>query len=806
MPTFGFVSLSLSLARQVSRGPLPRTRGKQKVPGLTAPVEILRDRWGVPHIYAQGALDLWFAQGYVHAQDRLWQMEFNRRLGHGRMAEIFGSRALHTDRLLRLVGFSRAAAADLAHMGEGARQALEAYAHGVNAWMAVGRLPLEFRLLRFRPAPWQVTDTLVWGKMIGWSMSINWPSEVVHSAMVERLGPKRAAKLQGDYPADNPSVLPTQASLQMFEHFLAQLRVAESWFPASGLVGMSNNWVVDGTMSATGHPLLASDPHMTTLQPGIWYENHLQCPELEVTGVSMPGAPGVVMGHNADIAWGMTAAFPDTQDLYLERLHPNDPHQYEYLGQWEQAQVLQEEIRVRGERAPRVVEVTVTRHGPIINEASPLTSGAGLTALALRWTGHDPGGSPNAILSLNRAHDWTSFSAALADWHEPALNFVYADRQGNIGYHMAGRVPKRASGTGMFPTAGWTGANEWIGWVPHEELPHALNPAQHYFASANNQIVGPDYPHFLSAETANGFRAQRIVELLTAQEKHSASGFAHMQVDLSCQHSAGPFCRLVTTLAPGILAQPASAGVCAQAEQALTYLRDWDYELSADSVGGCIYQAWQHYTMRRIFEPWLGDLTDHYLGVGFDKLLTPVIFYYVDRSPLVAQRILLQNEREWLVDDGGNLLEREEILALALRDAITFLNKQIGPQVSTWEWGRLHRVQFRHVFGAVKILEKIFCRGPYPYGGDPNTVWQGGFLPKLPIDPWAAVSASWRQILDVSDWDACLGVLPTGQSGHPASEHYDDMTALWLRGELHPLYWTRDRIEAVTEARLLLEP
>lgn len=810
----GTVAAPLALLAHLYRRPLPRLNGTLKVRAngrspLHAPVEIIRDKWGVPHIYASNLDDLFFAQGYVHAQDRLWQMELNRRVAHGRLSEIFGKLALETDRLLRTIGFSRAARNDLARLDMEEERVLGAYALGVNTFIESnsGRLPLEFTLLGFKPAPWDPVDTLAWSKFMAWGLSVNWDSEILHAAIIDRLGPERAARLQGEYHRDNPLVLADHTYAEMLEQLIAHFDAAREWLPVSGISGASNNWVIDGYKSVTGRPLLANDPHLTLQMPSVWYENHLVAPEIEVTGVSLPGAPCVVLGHNRDIAWGWTASFPDVQDLYLEKFNAEDPTLYEFRGEWEQATVLREEIRVKGEPSPHIEEVLITRHGPVINSLlppslhpSPLGGGKETGArVALRWVGFEESHLIRSICCLNGARNWDEFVQALYDFDSPSLSMVYADRAGNIGYYMPGRIPIRAKGSGLLPVPGWTGEYEWSGWIPHEELPHLFNPAQHYIVSANNMVAGKEYPYFLTAETQNGYRARRIVEYLKGEAKLSADDFGRLQVDQYCR-PAEEFCYLLTEYAPAILSQSGLGKVKQNAAEAIDLLKGWDYKLTADSAAGGIYKLTQYFAMRRVFEPLLGGLTDHYLGIGYAPIVADHITYYLDHAPLVLQRILMNDETEWFQP-----ATRLEILAGALRDAIVFFRETIGGDVTRWQWGRVHAVAFNHPLGAQKPLDRIFSRGPYPFGGDANTVWQSGYNPKLPFRVEGSFSASWRQIIDVGDWDASRAVHTTGQSGHPASKHYGDMIQMWLKGELHPMLWSRERVEENAEARLRLE-
>jgi penicillin amidase len=791
----------LAIARLYTR-PLPRVGGTERLAGLSADVEVLRDRWGVPHVYARSLADALAAQGYVHAQDRLWQLELNRRVALGRLSELFGELAFEADRMLRTLGLGPLAERALASSDGETRALLDAYARGVNAFIDAhrSRLPVELTLLRAKPEPWRAVDSLAWAQFMAWSLSCNWDSELINAAVVGRVGAERAARLLGEYPRTNPIVLPDHEWAPLIDRVIEQYRAAEAWLPIAGVRGMSNNWVVSGARSSTGKPLLANDPHLAPQLPSIWHECHLVCPELEVAGVALPGAPGVVIGHNREIAWGFTAAVPDTQDLYLEEFDPQDSKRYRFRDGWERATVRREEIRVKGERAPRVVEVVSTRHGPLITALSPLTHGK---AIALKWIAHEESRTHHAILALNRAHDWASFRAALADWTAPAMNVVYADRAGNIGYQFAGRVPVRARGLGLVPAPGWSGEHEWTGTIPVEELPSAFNPERGVLASANNVITGASYRHFLSAETMNGFRVRRILELLDAKPKLDAADFARIQVDQYCA-PAKAFCALVAECVAELGANVELGSLGDRAEFALRALTSWDHHLSADSVPGAIYELAQHFAARRVFEPWLGDLTDHYLGVGFHPLLNPVILGRLDRSALVAVELLERNDREWLRNAARRPVDRAEILAGAIADAVRWLTSTLGGDQAAWRWGAIHQIGFQHPLGAKKPLDKIFNRGPFPYGGDTNTVWQAAFVPRMPPSSDGGFTASWRQIIDLGDWDASRGVHAPGQSGHLASPHYDDQIAAWLAGETHPMLWSRARVEAHAEARLVL--
>ncbi|MCC7161929.1 MAG: penicillin acylase family protein [Anaerolineae bacterium] len=804
------------------RRPLPIISGRLELPGLNDRVQVIRDKWGVPHIYARNETDVFCAQGFVHAQERLWHMELNRRLASGRVSEIVGDIAVGTDQLMRIIGLRRAAKNDWENASERVANVLNAYARGVNAFLEMNpkKLPLEFTLLRFTPEPWHPMDSLVWIKMMAWGQGLNWDAELLRSAILERLGPDRTAKLLGsDLSAANPVIM-NQTRIPGLERLAAALRQAQDFMNVSAPIGMSNNWVVDGTKTTTGLPLLANDPHLPLQMPSLWYEAHLITPAWQAAGVTLPGVPLIVIGHNSDIAWGVTNAFVDAQDLYIEKFDAQEPTRYRVGNDWESAQVAHEELRVKGEKKPRPFDVTITRHGPVMDAwwsnpakrmgshgaKAPPTQGqpAEELKLALKWVGYDVSRTIEAGLGIMSASNWQEFRAALNDWTEPALSFVYADRAGNIGYQLAGKTPIRKNGKGATPVPGWTDEYAWTGHVPFDELPHTYNPPEHLVVTANNAVVGKEYQHHLSLDTMNGFRAKRILDLLSQSDTLSADDFAVIQKDVYCI-PAESFQKLTRAFYYAILMHPALGKRGLTAREALDELNAWDRQLSPDSTAGALYETTLYFAMKRLFSPWLGDLTATFIGLGFHPLLHPINSAYVDRAYLIALRILENEESEWMRDESGAPATSVDILANALNDTIQWLETNVAFDMQKWQWGELHRARFQHALGAVKPLNLIFNRGPFPYGGDTSTVWQAAFVPELPIADSVAVSASWRQILDLSNWDNSRGVHPTGQSGHPASRHYDDQMPLWLAGKHHALWWSREKILEHQEGVLILE-
>lgn len=791
----------LGLIWAIFRRPLPQIKGEQRLDGLDAAVEIVRDRWGVPHIYAETEHDAWFAQGYAHAQDRLFQMEYARRLARGTMAEAFGATALEADRWSRVLGLWRATLGDLTQLTPDDRAALEAYAAGVNAYLAARRyrLPAEFALVGHKPEPWRPEDTLGVLKVLAWALSQNWEGEVLRLQLLHTLGPERAAELDPVYPAANPVIVAAagqaspQAQAEAASRLLAAYQQAGQWFGQAATAG-SNNWVIGPGRTATRRPLLANDPHLTVSMPTLCYQNHLEVKDgLRVAGATMPGLPGVVTGHNADIGWGITAGRADTQDLYVEQRHPDQPTWFRRGDAWEAAQVLRETIRVRGQAEPVIQEVIVTRHGPLVNSLLPADQQTSLPPLALRWSGHTPGTSVRGLLALQKAHDWPSFRAALALVTDPSQNLVYADVRGNIGYQYVARVPQRRSGCGLLPSPGWNDAGEWDGWLPFDALPHAFNPPQGYALSANNKPAPDDYPHYLGADWFPGYRAARIERLLLAKPRFTVRDFQNMQTDVYSVQAE--------TLQPYMII---AEGKGPLEQRIVRELETWNLFVEVDSFAAAAYEVMRIHLLDIVFGDKLGPLAPHVKGISFSDIFAASAF--TGKASLTLARLLGQEESWWYRDAAsGQDRSRQEVLDLALQRTAVTLHDMIGKEPRKWAWGKVHQIEFAHLFGRGRLLRALFNRGQYPIGGDEQTIWMTAGNLELPFG-LVRTSATYRQVLDVGDWDRSTAVLSTGQSGQPTSPHYADMIDLWREGEQHPMLWTRAAVEAEAAATLSLRP
>ncbi|HLZ57809.1 MAG TPA: penicillin acylase family protein [Ktedonosporobacter sp.] len=809
----GCVGLAGAAYYTLTRRPIPQKNGIRYLEGLHEPVEIITDHYGVPHIYAQNEDDLYFAQGYVHAQERLWQMELNRRIGSGRLSEIFGPIALETDRFCRRLGMHRAAADHVAQLSAHHTRVLEAYARGVNTFIELHptRLPVEFTLLRFRPEPWQPADTIQWSKMIAWNLGGNWETELIRARLIAKLGVERAAQLESGYDPDHPLIIPPGATYQGINLGLLEQYEQIKELSGFGTMGGSNNWVVDGTMTATGAPILCNDPHLGQAVPSIWYECHLSAGDIDVVGVSFPGTPGIVIGHNQYIAWGVTNAISDVQDLFIEKFNPANPHQYEYQGQWEEAQVIREEIKVKGQKLPVIEEVRVTRHGPILttmqfapssttqrndDTGSLSESSPAEVPLALRWTALEQCRIVSSIQKLNRASNWAEFLEAMRDWDSPPQNFVYADVEGNIGYIMAGDIPLRSKGQALLPTPGWTGEYEWTGYIPFEDLPQTYNPEQHFIVTANNRVVDDSYPYYITNEWLNGYRAQRIRDLLTSKGPLTLTDMATIQADYYSLHAA--------EIVPYILQLHADTP---QVTAVLEILRTWDYVLAPESIGAAIYMTFLSKFERIVLAAVLGDdeaLLQSYQGIGTNILA--IQNGYASRTKPFLIRLLKAHDDTWFVNSAipNGPRSWDEALTRALFAALETLHEQLGSDISDWHYGSIHQMTYSHALGALKPLNKFFNRGPFPVGGDSDTVNMGNVLPTRPTE--VITVPSFRQIVNLANLKHSLSGHAPGQSGHPASKHYDDFIQMWLEVRHHPMLFARAMIEDHAEAILHLLP
>lgn len=768
------------------RQSLPKISGELRLQGLAGEVEVLRDAYGVPHIYAGSIEDANFALGFVHAQDRLWQMEMSRRVGTGRLAEALGAPALEADRFIRTLGVRRVAEASMHNYEPETRRVLEAYAAGVNAFLASGPvLPPEFWLTRLSPEPWTAADSVTWTKMMAWDLGGNWRSELLRMRLAKTLPIARIQEFLPPYPGDAPASLPDLKEL--YGNLEKPIReLAEKWGSDPDFSVGSNNWVVGGARSASGKPLLANDPHLGLSAPPVWYFAHLHAPGIDVIGASLPGVPGIILGRNDRIAWGFTNTGSDVQDLYVEKidsagnyLTPEGPRPFT---------VFTETIKVKGADDERLT-VRVSRHGPVISDVvrQGLEAVPRGHALAFAWTAlAEDDLTVQFGLKIARATDWTSFLEAARDFHAPQQNVLYADVEGNIGFIAAGRVPVRKPANdlkGLAPAPGWDARYDWAGFIPFTELPRAYNPASSVILTANHKIVPPDYRHHLTFEWQPPYRARRIAELLEAERAHTVASFARIQSDVVSLAARELLPKLLTT-------RPNTE----DARRALQALSTWDGTMAVDRAEPLILAAWWRELGRALYSDELGD--------AFTR-------NWSTRAVFVANVLDDRDgQSRWCDDVRTKRVETcDEILSASLEGALSELRRRYGADPARWRWGDAHPAHHTHrPFSRVPWLARFFDIS-VPSAGDAYTINVGRSDFDNPAEPFAnRHAASLRAIYDLADPQASLFIHSGGQSGNPLSSHYRAFAAPWTHGEYIPMVTERRRLETAGAQRLVLAP
>ena len=782
------------------RQSLPETAGTLKAPGLAAPVDVVRDSDGVPHIYAQNENDALFGLGYVHAQDRLWQMELQRRIGRGTIAEALGDAAVPTDRFLRTLGVYRAAQSAYAALKPAPKALLDAYVNGINAFLqgkSGSDLPPEFTLTGTKLEPWNGADVLVWAKMMSWDLGGNYTSELLRADLIAQGGPERAAQLTPDYPDGSTVILPPAAGgsaptselLALADYIEAQTGLGAGIIGGTG----SNNWVISGAKSATGKPLLANDPHLGFRTPAIWYMAELQGGALHAVGATIPGLPGIVIGHNERVAWGVTNVGPDVQDLYREKVDATGTS-VEYNGQQVPLQIINDTIKVK-DAADIPLTIRISRHGPLISDALNANNAAETDvpqreALAFRWTALDPtDDTMEAFINLNFAQNWDDFKNALRTYIAPSQSFVYADVDGNIGYFAPGNIPIRAGTTagseGLVPVEGWTDAHEWTGFIPFDELPQAFNPAQGFIATANNKVVGPEYPYFISHEWAPPFRAERITALLKAKNTLSMDDMAAIQAD---QHSL-----YAEKMLPLLLQN--TTPTTDQQREAIALLQTWDYVANGDSAPAAIFEAWTYHLSVPVLSDELGER---------------MMKTYAGRRSFLDQALpaILANPNDPWCDNVQTKAKTEDCptqISTAFQAALDDLTTRMGGKpLAQWRWDTVHIAEFAHnPLDAIAPLRGFFSNA-VPNGGDGSTVNVAAISASAPFDQ--VHGPIYRHIINVADWNDSRMINAPGQSGHVLSGHYNDLLEKWQRVEYIPMRWGRPAADGASAGVLRLEP
>jgi penicillin amidase len=734
------------------RSALPRTDGRLVLAGPKTEIRVERNADGVPRIIAQDDEDLAFGLGFVHAQERLFQMELQRRYGAGRLAEILGPQAVAADRQMRVLGLYRAAEAEIPFLSLEMKRALDAYAAGVNAFLESrrGALPPEFLLLGFAPEPWRPADSLLWGKLMALQVGGNYRGELLRARMARTISAADLAFLFPGYPKDAPTTL---ADMVPIYHRLALDDLYDALPPIVGPNYASNNWVVDGRHSASGKPILANDPHLAFAAPGVWYLAQLETPQHKIAGATAAGVPLVVIGHNERIAWGFTTTTADVEDLFIEKVDPADPGRYLAPQGSEPFRSRRETIVVKG--APPVdMTIRETRHGPVISDVLPPGAAEPGFVLALAATFMIPDDrSAEAVWEINRAADWPSFREASRHFVGPVQNIVYADIDGTIGFIAPGLVPIRRNGQGWLPSPGWTGDYDWTGFIPFDELPNAVNPPSGHFATANNKIVPDSYPYFISRDWDLPNRVERIEVLLAATPAQTVASSAAIQAD-----TLSLMAQRLAPLMTGIVAQNAAT------RGAVERLRSWDFRMDMDKVEPLLFTAWLREFSRSILFGRFGDAVSDYW----------------DLRPQVMEAVL--TERPDWCDDPNRRGEEGcgSRLAEALEAALARLRRDYGPDVAQWKWGRAHVAVFANpVFSRIPVL-RDWLEITIPTPGSYDTLNRGPSTIRDEAKPFEhRYGAGLRMITDLASPEDARMIATPGQSGDPLSAHSADLMQRW---------------------------
>jgi penicillin amidase len=768
-----------------------------QVQGIKDRITIRRDERGIPHIEAQNDEDLYFGQGYATAQDRLWQMDLFRRTARGELAEVLGvgpnNIAIDQDKQHRTYGFAQAAEAEVAAASPHTRAMLEAYARGVNAYAASldpKSMPPEFQILQYSFRPWTPADTCVVVKIFFEALSDTWRLDIMRQAMSVLPAEKRAellpeispidvlvvgkdtqSKTKSAHVARGPVSNETLAKLA-YNQQIAAAALDRIGFHTDALAA-SNNWVVNGNHTLTGKPLLANDPHLRPTAPSIWHLVHLSAPGVNVAGVATAGLPGVIIGHNDRIAWGFTNVGPDVQDLYVEKFNPDNPKQYQTPSGWQDAVIRHEQIKVRkgigsSEFDTVSYDVTVTRHGPIIFEGDG-------KRYALRWTALDPAkNNAESSFILNRARNWKEFNTALESFTAPTQNIVYADVDGHIGYHAAGVVPIRKSGDGSVPYDGASDAGEWTSYIPVSKLPTVFDPRSGIIVTANQRIVGTDYPYFLTHSWAQPYRARRIFDLLNEKPKLSSDDFRRIQGDVYAIAGVTFTREVVKLLRPKLT--PADEKLKAT----LDAFEQWDGRVNAESTVAPLAAQMRIAFRSKILTAALGpELVKSYQWSNFDTTL---------------DRVLKEQSAAWLPKEFASYAD---LLKACYDEAISTLTKNLGADQTKWAWGELAKARFPHPLGGAPLIGGQFTVPPFPQNGT------GGLIGAT-VNVGASVSM--RLIADVSDWDKTQQGIALGEAGLPKNPHWSDQLADWRAVTPRELPFTAAAVAKAAQETLILEP
>ena len=767
----------------------PEYDGTITISQLHHPVTIYRDEFGVPHLFAHSEYDLFFSQGYVHAQDRLWQMDISRRAGEGRLSEVLGAATVKFDKMLKTVGFQRLAVQLEQQLSPTSKKMLQAYADGVNEFIRThkGKYPIEFDMLNYEPEEWKPVHSVMISRLMAWELNISWHVDVVLGELVAKLGEEKARQIFPTYPENAPVIVDKSVAakdIAPVKYFADLHNEFKQFFGTTGTHIGSNSWAIAPKKSFNGKAMLANDPHLGLSLPAKWYEIHLRGGALDVAGVSLPGTPLVIIGHNRNVAWGLTNVMADDADFYFEQVDSLGAEKYLYKGEWRDIETIPDTIWVKDSaEVPIVIRKTI--HGPAINEIYPLKKISSSNCITMKWTGYEMSDELLGMYLVNTAKDWQSFLNGVRQFTVPGQNFVYADVNGNIGFHPGVRLPRRNSNNPTLPFAGWNGEHEWQGFIPFEELPSLYNPPEGFIATANNKTTNGVNYH-ISNLWEPPSRIERIRELLQSKPQFDVTDFKNMQNDYYSY-----FAKDVT---PFILAAFKSQTVTdSKLETVLNYFRNWDFQMTKEDVPTTIFEVFFIKLINNIYKDEMGD-----------ELFRQYIFL-ANMPYRVTPALLKDSSSTWFDDITTPAVEtRDDIVRKSMNDALKELTQKLGENVKEWQWGKLHMLTLKHPFGDITALSSIFNIGPVEMGGSGTTVNHGEY--ELPEPYSMTLGPSTRQIVDFADLNRTLSVIPSGQSGQPLHPNYSDQFALWKNGEYHEVALDENEVALKSKNILYLMP
>lgn len=750
---------------------LPEYQGDKQLGGLSASVEVYTDRYAIPHIYAESDEDAAYALGYLHASERLFQMDIARRAGEGRLSEVFGSATLPYDRMFKTIGIDRTVKRDMGKINPQYMSLLQAYSNGVNDYIkaAKGKYPVEFDALGYDPYLWKPEHSLIIGKLMAWELNISWWTDIAFSHLVQKFGEEKVKEILPDFPENAPTIIPSglQKAPEITTSLIETDRAFRNFIGFGGTHIGSNNWVVNSAMSQSGKPIIANDPHLALQAPGKWYAAVIRGKNWKAEGVTLPGVPGVVIGKNENISWVMTNVMADDADFYLEKIDSTGK-KYFFNNAWQDLKSYRYTIHVKDSED---VEISVkeTHRGPIVSGIHPYTFMypdriQKKAVLSMRWTGNEFSDELYAIMAMNMSKNWTDFRDAVSHYYVPGQNFVYADNAGNIGYICGARLPLRSSVNPTFVCDGTTDAYDWKGYVPFEQMPSLFNPPENYIASANNKTV-KDFSYHISNLWEPSSRIERITELLRGKQKHSVKDFMQYQNDV-----VSPYAREMT---PYIISAFNEVKVKDRLlSGTLNLFKTWDHNLNEYSQMPAIFEVFFQFLLRNTFEDEMGS------SLYNEYVFTANVPY---RSIL---RMMKENNSSWFdnVNTKGRVETRDDIIRRSLIDALRYFESHFGPSISEWQWGKLHTVTLKHMFhGKFGALDDFIDIGPYEIGGSGTSLFNTEYSFNDPYE--TVLGPSMRYIYDFSRPGEFYLILTSGQSGNVFSKHYKDMTEMWLKGK-----------------------